>query len=278
MTMGRRNDLLKAFLRQCRARIEPTDVGLPDRKRRRTPGLRRNDVATLAGVSVTWYTWLEQGRDIQVSAEVLDRIAATLRLSGIEREYLFALAQNRAPPRTHWRDAEASPAIRRMLDAIGVPAIALTARWDVIAWNRLATAILRDYARIPREKRNLLRILLVDDTLYPEDSARFETMARRLIAKFRVDYSQYPDDPGFRQIIDELTLESPVFSRLWAGADVLGFSEAVVEYPQPGVILEHTSYVPEAYPILRILIYSPFDAATSRKIEAVRRQLADAES
>ena len=124
------------FLKGCRARLTPTQVGLPDTNRRRTPGLRREDVAALAGVSVTWYTWLEQGRDIQVSADVLERISSTLRMSPDEREYLFALVQHRPAPPTSARVEGVSPATTRMLDSLAVPAIVLTARWDVIGWNQ----------------------------------------------------------------------------------------------------------------------------------------------
>src|SRR6478736_1419574 len=140
------------FLKGCRARLSPSQVGLPDTNRRRTPGLRREDVAALAGVSVTWYTWLEQGRDIQVSADVLERVCATLRMSPDEREYLFTLVQHRPAP------IKAT----RILDALGVPAVMMTARWDVIAWNEL-TRLFRDYSALPRDRRNLLRILLVED-------------------------------------------------------------------------------------------------------------------
>ena len=111
--------------------------------------MRREDVAALAGVSVTWYTWLEQGRDIQVSADVLERISTTLRMSPDEREYLFALVQHRPAPPTPARTETVSPAIKRMLDSLAVPAIVLTARWDVIAWNQLALKVIRDYSALP---------------------------------------------------------------------------------------------------------------------------------
>lgn len=273
--MDERKAQLSEFLRSCRARLTPTDVGLPERARRRTPGLRREDVAALAGVSVTWYTWLEQGRDIQVSAEVLERIAETLRLSLTEREYLFALVQNRPPPLANWRDAKISASVQRMMDRLGVPAIVMTARWDVIAWNRLAVAVFRDYDAIPPEQRNLLRILLVDEMLYPVDSELFQGMARRVIAKFRVDYSLYSEDPEFQQLIDELSRESEIFRETWSGSEVLGFSEAIVEYPQLGLTLEHTSYVPEGHAGLRLLIYSPEDEASIARIETMRRELAE---
>ena len=132
--------------------LSPGEVGLPDTNRRRTPGLRREDVAALAGVSVTWYTWLEQGRNIQVSADVLERICATLRMSSDEREYLFALVQHRPAPPVRARHDAVSPTLARMLDALAVPAIVMTVRWDVIAWNKLACQVFRDYDKLPPEK------------------------------------------------------------------------------------------------------------------------------
>jgi transcriptional regulator with XRE-family HTH domain len=164
------------FLKGCRARLTPTQVGLPDTNRRRTPGLRREDVAALAGVSVTWYTWLEQGRDIQVSADVLER----------------------------------------MLDALAVPAIVLTARWDVIGWNQIALKVIRDYSALPPGHRNLLRVLLVEDEAYRQNPELYEATARRLLAKFRVDYSQAPGDAGFEELIADLSASCPIFDRLWA--------------------------------------------------------------
>ena len=131
------------FLKGCRARLSPAQVGLPDTNRRRTPGLRREDVAALAGVSVTWYTWLEQGRKIQVSADVLARVCTTLRMTADEREYLFALVQHRPAPPVSTRTTEASPTLLRMIESLAVPVIVMTARWDVIAWNQIGRASCR---------------------------------------------------------------------------------------------------------------------------------------
>jgi transcriptional regulator with XRE-family HTH domain len=275
-TMEDRKVHLSEFLRSCRARLAPSQVGLPDRRRRRTPGLRREDVAALAGVSVTWYTWLEQGRAIQVSAEVLERVSETLQLSPTEREYLFALVQNRPPPQKGWRDVEISPAVKRMLDTLNVPAILMTARWDVVAWNRLAVAVFRDYDRIPQDRRNLIRILLIDETIYDPESDEYLEMARRLLAKFRVDFSQSSADDEFIQLIDELTAESDIFRRLWNSPEVRGFSEGVVEYPQHGGLrLEHTSYVPEAMAGLRLVVYAPHDAETVARLSRLAQQSGD---
>src|SRR5687767_6341787 len=147
------------FLRRCRARIKPSDLGLPEAKHKRTNGLRREDVAAVSGVSASWYTWLEQGRDMRVSDEVLERLCQTFRLSEDERIYLFSLVQHRLP-RVH-RDSrpEAPPEILRMINSLTVPAIAMNLRWDVLAWNRVNSVIFRDYAEFPLDERNLLHIL-----------------------------------------------------------------------------------------------------------------------
>ena len=248
------------FLKGCRARLTPMQVGLPDTSRRRTPGLRREDVAALAGVSVTWYTWLEQGRDIQVSADVLERICSTLRMSPDEREYLFALVQHRPAPPVATRTESVSPTLARMLDALAVPAIVMTARWDVIAWNRLTLKIFRDYAELPRQRRNLLRILLVEDETYQQDSVAYEAMARRILAKFRIDYSQTPDDPAFEELIADLSASCPIFRRLWRQPEVVGRSEAIAYHPRfGGMTFEHSSYVPEGSPTLRLVVFVPYD-------------------
>jgi transcriptional regulator with XRE-family HTH domain len=258
------------FLKGCRARLTPAEVGLPDTSRRRTPGLRREDVAALAGVSVTWYTWLEQGRDIQVSADVLERICSTLRMSADEREYLFALVQHRAAPPVLSRQGGVSPTVTRMLNALAVPAIVMTARWDVLAWNELTTKIFRDYGQRPPERRNLLRILLLEEAAYQNDPVQYEAMARRVLAKFRVDYSQTPDDPAFEELIAELSERCPIFRRLWASAEVIGRSEGVAFDPRSGDMeFEHSSYVPEGSPTLRVVIFTPYDEQSAAKLRAL---------
>jgi transcriptional regulator with XRE-family HTH domain len=232
--------------------------------------LRREDVAALAGVSVTWYTWLEQGRDIQVSADVLERISTTLRMSPDEREYLFALVQHRPAPPVPSRSSEITPTMTRMLEALGVPALIMTARWDVMAWNELTRRIFRDYGQIPVERRNLLRILLIDDVAYQRDAAAYEAMARRILAKFRVDYSQTPDDPSFEELIEELNEACPIFRRLWGRAEVVGRTEAVANHPAlGGLTFEHSSYVPEGSPNLRVLIFIPHDDATAKTVRNI---------
>lgn len=262
---------ISAFLRSCRARVSPANVGLPVLDRRRTPGLRREEVAALAGVSVTWYTWLEQGRDIKVSTSMLERISAALQLSLGEREYLFALVQHRPPP-LEWRAGDVSPSVLRMVEKLHAPAIVMTARWDLVGWNERYRKVLRDPDRFPAARRNLLRILLVEDPVYRHDPDVFETMARRVLAKFRVDYSQFAGQHEFEALIEELDRSSEAFRRLWNSPEVVGRSEAIVRHPQlGGITLEHTSFVPEGSPNLRVVVYTPYDDESAAKVDAVHR-------
>jgi transcriptional regulator with XRE-family HTH domain len=153
---------LSDFLKSCRARTTPTAVGLTPASRRRSKGLRREDVAALAGLSATWYTWLEQGRDVHPSERVLERLSGALGLSPAERDYLFMLTQKRPPPLVPAGGEEVRPAVRRMLDSVNVPALVHTRRWDVIAWNQIWTRCFPDFGTRPANERNLLKILLTE--------------------------------------------------------------------------------------------------------------------
>src|SRR5262245_40804182 len=171
------------FLRQCRARIKPADVGLPQARLTRSGGLRREDVAAISGVSASWYTWLEQGRDMRVSDDVLERLCQTLKLSEDERIYLFSLVQRRLPRPNRDAVAEhAPPEIVRMVNALNVPSIVMNLRWDVLAWNRINSLIFRDYGTRPASERNLLEILLVRP-VHHMDASQLESTARRLVAR-----------------------------------------------------------------------------------------------
>jgi transcriptional regulator with XRE-family HTH domain len=262
---------LSEFLKGCRGRIAPGEFGLPDTDRRRTPGLRREDVAALAGVSVTWYTWLEQGRDIRVSAEVLERLCATLRLTEDERDYLFSLVHGHPAPAVRADDQQITPRLQRMVDALAVPALVMTSRWDVIGWNSLVTRIFRDYSQLPQDKRNLLRILLTDP-VYQRFPEEYEATVRRVLARFRVDYSLSADDPAFESLIDELNASCEAFRRLWHSPEVRAGSEGinVVRHMRlGGMTFEHSSYVPEGSRNLRVIIFVPHDADSAAKVASL---------
>ncbi len=253
------------FLRSCRARIKPADLGLPVPQRKRSDGLRREDVAALSGVSVSWYTWLEQGRDIRVSDEVLERLCNTFQLSEGERTYLFSLVQHR-PPRLQ-RDVRLEtvpPEIVRMIDALQMPAVAMNLRWDVLAWNRLNSLIFRDYGDSPPSERNLAQILFTQESFY-SDPRDFEEMAARVLAILRVDYSRTGQDPAFASLIRHLQTVSPVFRRMWRRPEINAQFYGVNRFRHPvygQLALEHTSYIPDGYPGLRVVTCTPVDAAT----------------
>ena len=262
--MESQRELLIRFLKDRRGRITPAELGLPDATRRRTPGLRREDVAAIAGVSVTWYTWLEQGRDIRVSEQVLEKISAALRLDADERDYLFMLTQHR-PPAPVAADAsspEVSETQQRMLDSLGTPAIVMTESWDVLAWNTMMSQLVRDYAQFAADERNLLRILFLHET-DRLSAEQFEAMAHRVVPKFRVDYSQAINPEPFDELAEALCGASPMFRQLWECPDLATRSVGVhtVGHAQFGELtFEHSSYVPEGSPQLRVIVYSPYDS------------------
>jgi transcriptional regulator with XRE-family HTH domain len=264
---------LADFLKGCRARLTPSDLGLPDSSRRRTPGLRREDVAALAGVSVTWYTWLEQGRDIRVSDDVLEKISTTLRMTKTEREFLFSLVQHRPAPLVEPLDGHVSEALSRMIEALHVPALVMTLGWDVMAWNPIMSAVFSDYETMVPGERNLLQHLLTDER-YQEDLDEYRKIARRIIAKFRIDYSHAPEDPAMNELIAELSEACEVFAEIWAESEVADRSHGINSWSHPklgGITFEHTSYIPEGSPDLRLVIFIPENKASRSKLAALAR-------
>jgi len=256
------------FLKRCRTRLDPAELGLPQPRRKRTEGLRREDVAALSGVSVSWYTWLEQGRDMRVSDDVLERLCHTLRLSEDERVYLFSLVQHRVPRAPRHAPPEAPAEIVRLINGLNVPAIIMNLRWDVLAWNRLNTLIYRDYNNMPACERNLLEILLSRKAshLSPAD---LESTARRLIARLRFDYSKSDDDPRFEALIRRLDASSPVFRRIWRIPEfsLRAFGVYRFKHPRFGELaFEHTSSVPDGHPHIRVVICMPDNAAAKKAV------------
>ncbi|MFG2728144.1 helix-turn-helix domain-containing protein [Streptomyces canus] len=213
---------LSEFLRTRRARLKPEDVGLPDFGRyRRVPGLRREELAQLAGVSVAYYTRLEQGNGRHVSAEVLDAIARALRLSDAEHAHLTHLAKPKQQKRKPaGRTQQVRGPLRTLLDTMdGVPAILVGRRGDILAWNRMAAAVFGDWAELPAHERNWARLVF----LRPEYSDLFvdwEDKANDVVAQLRMDAGSHPDDPRLSALVGELSVKSQEFRRLWATHDV----------------------------------------------------------
>ncbi|MEP7313712.1 MAG: helix-turn-helix transcriptional regulator [Pseudomonadota bacterium] len=257
------------FLRSCRARIKPKDLGLPEPQRKRTEGLRREDVAALSGVSLAWYTWLEQGRSMRVSDEVLERICHAFRLSDDERSYLFSLVQHRPPRRHYEARLEVPPELLRLVQGIAVPAVVMNLRWDILAWNELNTLMYRDYGAMDPDERNLIEILFARPTYY-RDPVQLESMAQRVLAKFRVDYSNSAGDPKFEALIRRLETNSPQFRRIWRSPAInpRSYGSNRIVHEQYGPLgFEHTSYVPDGHPGVRVVICMPEDEATRRALQ-----------
>lgn len=220
---------LAAFLRDRRARVRPSDVGLPAGPRRRTPGLRREEVAQLAHVGASWYTWLEQGRDIHASEAFLERLSGALRLSAAERSYLFQLAQGRAPRPVETTSAEVTPALQRALDGYTHPAVAITERWDIAAVNRHAVTLFGKMVG-----QNSLVRAFTDHALRARIDS-WEYYAARLVARFRVEASRAIDRAPFDALAAEITKVSPEFARLWRAQDVLEVPEITKTVAHPAV-------------------------------------------
>jgi len=248
------------FLRDRRARLAPAPGA---DSRRRTPGLRREEVATRAHVSVTWYTWLEQGRGGPPSDEVLERLASALALDRADREFMFLLAQQRPPPIKGTSSAAVTPALQRVLDGFAAsPAIIKTQCWDVVAWNAAAAAVLSDYAAQPPGGRNLLRRLFTDPAMRAMPD--WEANARFALAAFRVDAARAGDSPEAAALAEELQAASKDFRRLWADKETSSHYVGVkrIERPPAGAItLEYQSFPVDSAPGLSMIVFTPVTAA-----------------
>jgi transcriptional regulator with XRE-family HTH domain len=257
---------LSSFLKSRRARIAPAAVGLQNGQRRRTPGLRREEVADLAGVGLTWYTWLEQGRDIRVSAQVLGAIGRALQLEPSERAHLFRLAGH-APPAVQNAPA-ISPRLQSVLDAWDpYPAQIAGRRRDILAWNRASDAIY-GWSRFPDEERNSMHVLFLD----PATRRMFidwENETAVAVAAFRADAGRDISDPDYQQLINQLTEQSPQWAALWLKQDVRGRPEGLkkLQHAKLGRInLEFTIFQVAEQPSLRLYLYTPGDERTEIKL------------
>ncbi|GAA4484051.1 helix-turn-helix transcriptional regulator [Actinoallomurus oryzae] len=281
MTIEReRRGELGAFLRARRNQLVRADLGLPPIGGKRTSGLRREEVAYLSGVSVTWYTWLEQGRDIHPSRQVLDAIARTLRLSVAEHTYLLTLV-GYSPPEPNVRPIpRTAPAhVQRLLDAIeGFPSYAIAPDWFISGWNTAYAALYPNVATVPPEDRNLLWLVFTDPyvrELLPD----WEITSRRFLAEFRAEAGPRLGDPSYAQLIERLLDASDEFRAGWKSHDIEGFAsrERVFHHPVVGDLhLEHHRLAPSDQPDLHLVIYTPVlttDAPDrlDRLLQATRR-------
>jgi transcriptional regulator with XRE-family HTH domain len=267
-TVARRTELA-AFLRSRRERISPEDVGLPVGTRRRTAGLRREELAQLAGVGVTWYTWLEQGRPINASIQVLDAIARTLRLDATERGHLFRLADvpGAAAP-ADCVECPLPPEVQRILDSIPYPANVLTERFDLLAWNNIYAALFpRLVAAPPAERNTLLSCLTSPACCSPLPQQ--DKYSAALIAQLRAAYGRHVGDPAWTHFIRRLEALSPAFAAIWAAHDVAQPSSHTKRFRHPTLgqlTTKSTSFAVTAIPGARMVIYTPDDAHSEKAI------------
>lgn len=270
--MASPSDSLGSYLRNRRARLDPAAFGLAT-GRRRTPGLRREEVALRANISTTWYTWLEQGRGGAPSADVLERLARGLMLTEAEREHLFLLALGR-PPNLRYTPTEGiTPRLQRVLDALDVsPAIIKTATWDVVGWNRAAAVLLTDYSRLPRDERNILRLMFGGDIRARRQD--WTSLARFVVGAFRADVARAGDgarDDVFR-LVDELCRLSPEFDTLWQDSEVVAHGEGIncIHHPETGPLdMEFSSFAVEGRPELGMIVYNPASPAVAEQVRAL---------
>ncbi|HEY0294648.1 MAG TPA: helix-turn-helix transcriptional regulator [Bordetella sp.] len=266
-------NLLGDYLKHRRTQLDPAAFGFPP-ARRRTPGLRREEVAQRANISPTWYTWLEQGRGGAPSADVLDRIARALMLTDVEREHLFLLGLGRPPEARYRKNESVTPRLQRVLDALNPsPALIRTATWDVVAWNRASTVMLMDYESLPPEHRNILRFIFLD----PRARAAqydWESVARFVLSAFRVDAARAGAAAEVEPLINELCRLSSEFEAMWRDNDVRGahHGEAVkhIRHPTAGPLaFEYSAFSVDGRTDLAMVVYNPATPADADKIRAL---------
>jgi transcriptional regulator with XRE-family HTH domain len=262
---------LGTYLRGRRMKLDPAAFGFPA-ARRRTSGLRREEVAQRANISPTWYTWLEQGRGGAPSPDVLDRIARALMLTDVEREHLFLLGLGRPPEVRYQKNEGVTPRLQRVLDALDPnPALIRTATWNVVAWNRAATVMLGDYGALPPHQRNVLRIIFLDARARAVQYD-WESVARHVVGAFRIDAARAGAAAEVEPLVDELCRLSPEFRTMWRENDVRGpHGDAVkhIRHPVLGPLaFEYSAFAVDGRTDLSMLVYNPATPADAAKIRS----------
>lgn len=266
---------LGEFLRSRRSRTDPAAAGFPSTDRRRTPGLRREELASIAGVTVSWLAKLEQGRAHSVSAEVLDALARGLQLDSVERAHLFALAGFRSEPRDVARP-QVTPALRTLLDDLDPdPAYLLDRTWNIVAWNRAEADLFPGLLAHPGPAPNLLELVFTDDDLQRLMADHDEEMAR-LVSQFRVHCTDWVDDGELDAFVADLGTRSDRFAALWAAKDVAPFvsTRRVFDHPLAGRLeFDHHRFATLDQPGGQVVVYTSYPGTDSaRRL----RQAADA--
>jgi transcriptional regulator with XRE-family HTH domain len=251
---------LSEFLKSRRARVLPSQVGLPETTHRRTPGLRREEVAQLAGVGLTWYTWLEQGRPIHVSVSILDSLSRVLLLNQVERTHLFQLANQPEPSQEYKHPIECTPALQHVIDSFsGCPALIIDSYWNVIAWNKEACILFGDFTKMDEKERNIVWSMFTEQKnkeLYPD----WEKYARQLLGSFRASYSQYIESNSLIQFVEELKYKSKEFEQWWTIHDLNSCCEKNkhLEHPTVGsLFFEVNTFTVADQNGLKLIVHVP---------------------
>jgi transcriptional regulator with XRE-family HTH domain len=249
------------FLKTRRAKISPSQVGISEGLRRRTPGLRREEVAYIAGIGLTWYTWLEQGRAIQVSAEVIESLSRVLMLDEQERIHLYTLARQALPTDIHSYQETVSPMLQHVLDNLTLsPSFIMDTRWNIIAWNKAASVVFTDFSKINVSKRNMVWMMF-NNADYKKLFIDWEFHAQGMLARFRSTTGQYIEDPWLVKFIEDLKEESEKFNLWWSRHDVQRNSEIYKKLKHPIVgelVFEFSSFDVSDNSNLQLIVNTPF--------------------
>jgi transcriptional regulator with XRE-family HTH domain len=265
---------LADFLKTRRDRLTPADVGLPSGTRRRTPGLRREEVAQLVNVSTTWYTFLEQGRDIRVSTQVLESLAQALRLTSEERTHLFMLALQQLPPEIPHGKSTVSPAIQRMLDhLVDCPAYVVGYRFDILAWNQAACALFGDFGQMTTRERNKIWYFFTN-AAHRQMLVNWEGQAQLMLARFRSICGRYLGDVKLMELADDLKKVSPEFRQWWSQHDVQARLEGFKAYDHPivgSLEFEYALFQVTDAPELTLVVYTPLpESGTVEQLQQLK--------
>ncbi len=265
---------LGAYLRTRRTKLDPAALELAV-GRRRTPGLRREEVAQRANISTTWYTWLEQGRGGRPSAEVLDRLARALLLTEVEREHLFLLGLGRTPEVRYGGVEPIAPHLQRVLDAMpGTPAMIRTVTWDIVAWNRAASAVLLDFGALTPAGRKILRLMFCDPQMRAAQ-LDWKSVARFLVSAFRVDAARAGAAAEVEPLVRELCAASREFAALWREHDLQlhrGAGVKHLRHPRVGRLsLEYSVFAVDARPELKLVVLNPATAEDHAHVQVLTR-------
>jgi transcriptional regulator with XRE-family HTH domain len=267
-----RSHQLGAYLKDRRSKLDPASLGFTA-KRRRTPGLRREEVAQRANISTAWYTWLEQGRGGAPSADVLERIIEALMLTQTEREHVFLLGLGRPPEVRYQQRDGVTPRLQRVLDRLNpCPAFVRTVTWDIVAWNKAATVLLADYSDVPPQDRNVLKHIFLNPAAR-EAQQDWESMARFVVGNFRADVARAGAASAVSDLVDELCRRSPDFERIWRENHIHTHREAVkqIKHPVFGTFaFEYSAFAVDGRPDLSMVVYNP---VTEDDVEKINRAI-----